>query len=95
LFWLVAVVMVVLVGMGYHEPDQMKAAAMFYRLGVLGCLLSFLTLWPIIRDRKRTAPGVDHLAFLRMEIWNGFILICAVGPFVAPFVPAALRAAGP
>jgi hypothetical protein len=48
-------------------------------------------LWPIVRYRNRSAPGVDHLAFIPMRYWLPIVATVALLAVIASFFPAALR----
>ncbi len=87
--WLALVL--VMVGNGYYEPDQEKAAAMVYRTFAGGCALGALVIWPIAHRRNRTAPGVDHLAFIPMRYWLPILAVVALAVVIASFIPAALH----
>ena len=75
---------------GYYEPDREKATAMVYRTFAAGCGLAVLVLWPMVRYRNRSAPGVDELAFIPMRYWLPIVAIVALVAAVASFFPAAL-----
>ena len=90
-FWVI-VVLVAALAAGLQDPDPIRSAALLYRIGAAGFLLAAITLWIVERSRARVAPGVDHFAFIPVKYWNVLILLCAIGFFVASFVPAALEA---
>ena len=91
LVWMLLAVLV-MVFSGYHEPDNMKAAAAVYRVGAAGLALATVNLWLVVRWRERVAPGVDQFTFIPMKYWTPAIALCALAAFVASFVPAALTA---
>jgi peptidoglycan biosynthesis protein MviN/MurJ (putative lipid II flippase) len=80
-----------MMGFDYYEPDTQKAAAMAYRTFAAGCVAGLLVLWPLVRRRNRTAPGVDHLAFVPMRYWLPILAVVAAAAVAASFIPAALR----
>jgi hypothetical protein len=92
IFWLV-VALVTASAAGYQDPDPIKSAAILYRICAVGLALSAGTIWLLARRRDRTAPGVDHLAFIPTRYWTYIAALGALGLFVASFVPAALQAA--
>jgi hypothetical protein len=87
-FWIVLVV--AMASWGYYEPDREKATAMVYRTFAAGCGLGVLVLWPIVHYRSRSAPGVDHLAFIPMRYWLPIVAAAALVATIASFFPAAL-----
>jgi MFS superfamily sulfate permease-like transporter len=85
----------IMVGIGTYEPDEVKAAAMVYREGAAGLAVATVILWLVTRWRERVAPGYDQFTFIPMKYWTPVIALGALACFVASFVPAALRAGGP
>ncbi len=81
-----------MVALGYYEPDRMKAAAAVYRLGAAALALATVILWAVVRWRNRVAPGVDQFTFIPMKYWTPVIALGALASFIASFVPAALTA---
>lgn len=66
IFWVI-VVLVVALSAGLQDPDPIKSAALLYRVGASGFLLSAITLLIVERHRARVAPGVDHFAFIPVK----------------------------
>ncbi len=91
LLWLAIVVTISSLG-DYYEPDSLKAAAFVYRSMAGGFIAGALILWPLVRYRNRTAPGVDELAFIPMRYWTPVVAFFGAAAFVASFIPAALTA---
>lgn len=74
-----------MVALGYHEPDEAKAAAMIYRMGAAALAVSTGILWAVVRWRERVAPGVDEFTFIPMKYWTPVIGLCALAALVASF----------
>lgn len=81
----------ILDSMGFNGLAPEKAAALVYREFAASLALSMLLLWPLVRRRNRTAPGIDHLGFIPMRFWLPVGLVGAIGLLIASFVPAALQ----
>ena len=80
----------VVIGMDYHEPDPGKVAVMIYRLGALAFALAAVTLLAVERYRSRAAPGADDFAFIPMTYWPWLVTAGALGLFVASFFNPAI-----
>lgn len=79
------VLIAILIGSNYYEPDEAKVEAMIYRTGALALALATVTLWVISRYRSRVAPGRDEFCFIPMEYFTYVISAGAVAAFVASF----------
>jgi hypothetical protein len=75
----------VLIGSNYHEPDEAKAEAMVYRAGGLALALAAVTLWIISHYRSRVAPGRDEFSFIPMKYCTYAIAAGALAAFVTSF----------
>jgi hypothetical protein len=75
----------VMIGWDYYEPDPAKAAAMAYRLVALALALATVTLWAISRYRSRVAPSRDEFTFIPMKYWTWVVAAGALAAVVASF----------
>jgi len=73
----------VLIGSNYHEPDEAKA--MVYRAGALALALAAVTLWIISHYRSRVAPDRDEFSFIPMKYCTYAIAAGALAAFVTSF----------
>lgn len=79
------VLIAVVIGSNYYEPDEAKLDAMIFRLGALALALASVTLWFITRYRSRVAPGRDEFSFIPMKYFTSVIAAGAVAAFAASF----------
>lgn len=76
----------IMIGLDYHEPDPVEAGRGVYRLGALALALATVTLWAVSRYRSRVAPGADEFTFIPMKYWTYVIAAGAIALLVASFV---------
>ena len=79
------VLIFIMIGWGYYEPDPAKAAATVYRMGSLALALAAVSLWAISRYRSRVAPSRDEFSFVPMKYWTYVIAVGALAAFIASF----------
>lgn len=75
----------VMLGMDYYEPDPVKAAAATYRMFALAFALAAVTLFLIMRYRTRVAPDRDDFMFIPMKYWTWIVAVGAIGLYGASF----------
>jgi hypothetical protein len=75
----------IMIGIGYYDPDEARVAALIYRLGALAFALSAICLYPIVRYRARVAPGQDEFSFVPMKYWTYVLAAVAVALLAASF----------
>ncbi len=85
LFFVVAAV--TLAGYGFVGLGPAQATVYVDRLLAASFAGSALLLWPLVRRRNHTAPGIDHLAFIPMRYWLPIDLLVAAAFFVLSFYP--------
>lgn len=76
----------VMAGAGYYEPDSVKAAAAVDRLFALAFALSGVSVFLIVRYRARKGRNYDDFMFIPMKYWPWLLGLVTLGFVVASFV---------